>query len=403
MDRRDALKLGLAAAGAALAAPASAAAAAPAVLRRRYSLFPGWQEQYSARAIRLVRESTVLDLLGLLSLGPDNQRWLNDPDTFTAADLQRFRDSGINAFHIAVGLGGTGSDAYTNVLRFVAAWNGFVAAHGEHFMRIDSAADLEVLNDSGRIGVIIGIQNSDHFLRLDDIDTFHALGQRISQLTYNARNRIGNGATERTDGGLSDFGVAVVERMNAVGMAVDVSHCGDRTTLDAFEAAKQPVLITHSNCRALVPGHPRCKTDEAIRAVGRAGSVMGITGVRMFVKVDEPTTIEHMLDHYDHVARLIGPEHVGVGSDIDLFGYDAMPAEANARLRAGYKGSYGFRERIDIEGVDHPKRMYDLTEGLIRRKYTDAQISGILGGNFKRVLSGIWSVPRRRPEGGPAR
>ncbi|MGH7464548.1 MAG: dipeptidase, partial [Longimicrobiales bacterium] len=229
------------------------------------------------------------------------------------------------------------------------------------------------------------------------IRTFHSLGQRISQLTYNARNRIGSGATERTDGGLSDFGVSVIERMNEVGMAVDVSHCGDQTTLDAFEVSRQPVLITHSNCRALVPGHPRCKTDEAIRAVGRAGSVMGITGVRMFVKADEPTTIEHMLDHYDHVARLIGPDHVGVGSDIDLFGYDAMPAEANQRLRAGYKGSYGFRDRIDIEGVDHPKRMYDLTEGLIRRKYTDAQISGILGGNFKRVLSQVWSVPRPTP------
>ena len=413
MDRRKAVKLGLAAAGAALATPASALASpaaggtgtglstlmngAPAVLRRRHRIFAHSSREYSARAIRLVRESTVLDLLGLFSLGPQNQQWLNDPDTFTAEDLARFHESGINAFHIAVGLGGVGSDAYTNVLRFVAAWNGFIAAHGEHIMRVDSAADLDVLNDSGRIGVIIGLQNSDHFLRLDDINTFHALGQRISQLTYNARNRIGNGSTERTDGGLSDFGVSVVGRMNEVGMAVDVSHSGDRTTLDAFEVSKQPVLITHSNCRALVPGHPRCKTDEAIRAVGRAGGVMGITGVRMFVKADEPTTIEHMLDHYDHVAKLIGPEHLGVGSDIDLYGYDSMPAEANQRLRAGYKGSYGFRERIDIEGVDHPQRMYDLTEGLIRRKYTDQQINGILGGNFKRVLSGIWSVPRPKP------
>ena len=110
--------------------------------------------------------------------------------------------------------------------------------------------------------------------------------------------------------------------MNKAGMAVDVSHCGDRTTLDAFEISKKPVLITHSNCRALVPGHPRLKTDEVIKKVGEAGSVFGITGVRL----------------------------------------------------------------------NHPKRMFDLTEGLIRRKYSDADIEGILGGNFERVLTQIWTI-----------
>jgi membrane dipeptidase len=155
--------------------------------------------------------------------------------------------------------------------------------------------------------------------------------------------------------------------------------------------SKKPVLITHSNVRALAPGHPRCKTDEAIKACGAKGGVMGITAVRMFVKNEEPTTIEDVLNHFDHVKKLIGPEHLGVGSDIDLDGYDDMPPEDNKRLRAGYKGSYGFREKIDVEGVDHPKRMFDLTEGLIRRKYSDSEIIGVLGGNFKRVLSEIWA------------
>ena len=219
---------------------------------------------------------------------------------------------------------------------------------------------------------------------------FYGLGQRVSQLTYNSRNRIGNGSTERVDGGISDFGVGIVERMNEVGMAVDVSHCGDQTTLDAFEISTKPVLITHSNVRSLVAGHPRCKTDEAIKKMAATGGVMGITGVRMFVRSEEPTTIEHMLDHFDHVARLIGVEHLGVGSDIDLHGYDAMPEEQNRQLRAGYKGSYGFRDKIDIEGVDHPKRMFDLTEGLMRRGYSDEDIQGILGANFRRVLGEIW-------------
>ncbi|HJQ23478.1 MAG TPA: membrane dipeptidase [Blastocatellia bacterium] len=367
------------------------ALAAPMLNRGRYAVFAASPTEYSARAIDLVRRSTVIDMLSVLTLDFNKQdKWFADPESFTAADLQPYKDSGINIFHPAVGLGGP--DAYEEALKFFASWNGFIADQGEHFMRIDSAADLSRVKSSGKIGILLGLQNSEQFRRAQDVDFFRGLGQRVSQLTYNSRNLIGNGSTERRDEGISDFGAQIIERMNKVGMAVDVSHCGDRTTLDAFELSKKPVLITHSNCRALASGHPRDKTDEAIKRVGAAGSVMGITGVRMFVKADEPTTIEHVLDHFDHVRKLIGPEHLGVGSDIDLYGYDAMPPELNKRLRAGYKGSYGFREKIDIEGLNHPKRMFDLAEGLIRRKYSDQDIEGILGGNFKRVLAQVWSV-----------
>lgn len=367
-----------------------AALAAPMINRGRYRLFASTKE-YSARAIGLVGRATVIDMLSPFTLDFVKQaKWFANPESFTAGDLQPFKDSGINVFHIGVGLGG--SDAYLETLKFFASWNGFIADHTEHLMRIDSAGDLERVKSSGKIGVLLGLQNSEQFRTPADVNFFRGLGQRVSQLTYNSRNMIGNGSTERRDEGISDFGVAIIGRMNAVGMAVDVSHCGDRTTLDAFELSRKPVLITHSNCRAIVPGHPRCKTDEAIKKMGAAGSVMGITGVRMFVKADEPTTIEHVLDHFDHVAKLVGPEHLGVGSDIDLNGYDAMPPEMNRQLRAGYKGSYGFREKIDVEGIDHPRRMFDLTEGLIRRNYTDKDIEGILGGNFKRVLSQIWTA-----------
>ena len=380
MQRRQLLK---AVAGAGLGL-----ACAPMINRGRYSLFAGSNAEYSSRAIELVGRSVVIDMLSPFKLG--STTWFTNPDSFKQTDFQRFKDSSINAFHIAVGTGGP--EAYVNTLRFIASWNSFLANHDRWLMRVDSADDLDRLKSSGKVGVILGVQNSEHFRSPADVEYFHSLGQRVSQLTYNTRNLIGNGSTERRDDGISDFGAAIIERMNKVGMAVDVSHCGDRTTLDAFEISKKPVLITHSNCRALVPGHPRCKTDEAIKKMAASGGVMGITGVRMFVKNDEPTTIEHFLDHFDHVKKLVGVEHLGVGSDIDLDGYDDMPAEENKRLRAGYKGSYGFRDKIDIEGIDHPKRMFDLTEGLIRRKYTDREIELVLGGNFKRMLAQIWSV-----------
>jgi membrane dipeptidase len=364
--------------------------AGPMINRGRFRLFANSATEYSSKAIDLIGRSTVIDMLSVLTLNfPMQGKWFKDPETFTAAEFQPFIDSKINVIHPAIGMGGP--NAYENALQFFAGWNGFIASNGDYFTRIDSAGDLKRVKKSGKLGVILGIQNSEHFRRPDDVDLFRGLGQRVSQLTYNSRNLIGNGSTERRDEGISDFGIAIIERMNKAGMAVDVSHCGDRTTLDAFEISKKPVLITHSNCRALVPGHPRLKTDEAIRKVGAAGSVMGITGVRMFVKGDEPTTVEHVLDHFDHVRKLIGPQHLGVGSDIDLYGYDAMPPELNQQLRAGYKGSYSFREKIDIEGLNHPKRMFDLTEGLIRRKYNDSEIEGILGGNFERVLTQIWT------------
>ena len=361
------------------------AAAAPLLNFGRVRLFGA---QYSTRAADLMKSSTVIDMLSPFSLSSSKSRmWLTRPETFTAADLQHYKDSGIHAVNIAIGLGGP--DAFLTTLQYIAQWDGFLAHHNETLKRIDTAADIDHARATGKVGVIVGLQNSEHFRRVEDVDLFYSLGLRVSQLTYNARNMIGNGSTERRDEGLSDFGVAIVERMNRAGMVVDVSHCGDRTTLDAFEVSKKPVLITHSNCRAL-NNHPRCKTDEAIRKCDAQGGVTGITGVRMFVKSEEPTTVENMLDHFDHVRKLVGPEFLGVGSDIDLFGYDAMPPNERAALHANYKSVYAFREKDDIEGVNHPRRMFDLTEGLIRRGYSDTEIHGVLGGNFRRVLGKIW-------------
>jgi len=372
------------------AAGAGAAAGAAMINRGRYLLF-GAGREYSAHAVELVQRSTVIDMLAPLWISPSlTRKMLGNPENFKAEDFAPYKDSGIHVFHIAIGTGGP--DAYLETLQFLSGYNSLLARHDAWFERVDTPARLDGIKASGKVGIILGIQNSEHFRKPDDVDYFYGIGQRVSQLTYNSRTLIGNGSTERRDEGLSDFGVSIVERMNKVGMAVDVSHCGDKTTLDALEVSKRPVLITHSNCRALNPNHPRCKTDEAIKAMAAKGGVMGITEVRMFVSPKEPTGMEAMLDHYDYVAKLVGLEHVGVGSDIDLLGYDALSAEETKQLRSGYKSSYGFRDKNDIDGYNFAKRPFDLAEGLIRRKYSDANIEAILGGNFRRVLKEIWTV-----------
>jgi membrane dipeptidase len=158
--------------------------------------------------------------------------------------------------------------------------------------------------------------------------------------------------------------------MNQLGMAVDVSHCGDRTTLDAIDASKHPVLVTHSNCRILVPGSARCKTDEAIRRLAAKGGVMGITMIRFFVGSGGAVTMENVLDHVDHIAQVAGVEHVGLGSDRDLDGFDT---------------------KADLDGVNYSKKVFDLTQGLLRRNYSRSDIELILGKNFGRALREIWS------------
>ena len=191
-----------------------------------------------------------------------------------------------------------------------------ISARPEYFYRIDAASQY----DETRIGIVMGMQDANHFRTLEDVNAFYAEGQRLSQLTYNSSNALGDGCMVQNDRGLKPYGVLVIERMNQVGMTIDISHCGERTSLDAIAASKKPVLITHSNCRALAPPVARCKSDVVISACASRGGVLGLTSVRHFVRAKDPVTITDVLDHFDHAVKLAGVEHVGLGSDTDLAG-----------------------------------------------------------------------------------
>ena len=356
---------------------------APFINRNAYAFQPGGKT-YSRRAVDLMRRSVVIDMLAPLKIEVKREFYTAP---LSAKDAEEFRSSGITGFHHSFGLGGPA--AHESALEYFAIWGNFVARNSHVFVGVDKAADIVRAKREGKCAVIMGLQNADHFLKPADVQDFYDIGQRCAQLTYNSQNRIGSGSTERVDGGVSDFGAAIIAAMNKAGMLVDVSHSGDRTTLDAIAISPKPIAITHSNCRALI-NHPRVKTDEAIRALAAKGGVMGISGVRNFVSGKEPTTLGSIVDHIDHVVQLVGIEHVGIGSDADLNGYDDTSPEMQKALRAAYKDSYAFREKIDIEGFDHPRKMFDLTDELIRRRYSDANITAILGGNFQRLLTATW-------------
>jgi membrane dipeptidase len=378
-----------------LTVSAAALAGAPFVLRGRHRLFAQTTAEYSARAIKLVEESIVVDQLNQFRFSdfsekpPRNVTWFTTPNAFTERDFALYRDSGIRVFAL-----GSGPGEYEASIRWFADWNGFLAGYSDWFMRIDDARDFERAKAAGKIGIMLTCQTSDHFRTDDDVPTFFALGQRVSQLTYNATTRTGSGFLADTDAGLTPYGEKIIQRMNAVGMALDLSHCADRTTLDGLAAARKPVLFTHASARALVPGHLRCKTDDMIRRMAASGGVMGIPLLRFLIRGEEPVTPEHVLDHIDYVARLVGIEHVGIGGDLDVLGNpnpvggpNSLSAQHNFDRYNIHQGPDG---KITIAGLDHPKRVYDLTEGLIRRKYNDADIKLILGGNWIRVLTSLW-------------
>ncbi len=367
-----------------IAGAVGAALSAPMVNKGSYAFAAAPGRAYSRRAVDLVASSLVIDMLAPLKITLSADYITH---RLTDAEAAEFKASGITGFHNAYGLGGP--DAKEQALTFLAGWQGFAGRNSHVFTLVDGVADLDRAKADKKCAVIMGIQNAEHFEKVEDVALFRRLGLRCAQLTYNSQNLIGSGSTERIDGGVSDYGAAIIAEMEKLHMLVDVSHCGDQTTLDAIAIAKGPIAITHSNVRALVD-HPRVKTDAAIKALAAKGGVMGITGVRMFVSTTDPTNVGHMADHIDHVAKLVGIDHVGIGSDADLHGYDDMKPDEYALLKGAYKGSYAFRDKIDIDGFDHPLKVFDLTEELIRRGYSNDNITAVLGGNFRRLLAQVW-------------
>jgi membrane dipeptidase len=329
----------------------------------------------STAAVDVVLESTVVDMLGLLTLDWSHlYEWQRRPERFTLADFRQLEGMGVNVFHPAVETGS--ADPRAGVDRWMNGWSRLLRAGPCFLGEVGTINDLITLPQQGKIGVIVGFQNSTHFSNRADVRSYFDRGQRLSQLTYNARNRLGSGCLVRDDSGLTGFGTAIVSEMNRAGMAIDVSHCGERTSLEAIEASTKPVLVTHSNCLALSPGQPRCKSDRVIRAMARSGGVMGMTIVRAFVKLGGRPTIDDLIDHFHYAARLVGIEHVGLGSDVDPAAVDPKTGRSHPLYA--------------IRGLDPVARVFQIADGLLGRGYSTGDVRLVLGDNFRRALAGTW-------------
>lgn len=301
--------------------------------------------------------------------------------------------SGIAMLETTLGPAGNPTFSYEAAVRDLATWHGVFNQYRDRVVHVRRTDDIIQAKRDGKFAVMLGFQNGTHLNRdLRNVDFFYHLGIRQIQLTYNELNALGAGSTERSDVGLSDFGVEVVHRMNELGMLVDLSHCGVKTTLDAIEVSRKPVVFSHTNCRAL-NDNMRCKTDEQIRKLAAKGGVMGITTVNFFVSNKPRSTLDDYIAHIEHVVKLVGIDHVGIGTDSSIAGWRSnFPTE---KIFWDFHNQFKFKPGADvrwppfIEELDVPEKFHVIRRRLLQKGFSTGDVGKILGGNFLRIYREI--------------
>ena len=348
----------------------------------------------SARGRRVYQRAVVIDGCG----GPGGFV-PDDPGNtpLTAAMVADAKSSGITAVNLTVGAIGNGASVFEDTLFGIGMAENEVASHPDTLMRITHAAHLHEAKKSGRLGLIYGFQDGSMLgSDLQRLETFYHLGVRIIQPTYNIRNLIGDGCLEAANAGLSNFGRGVLARMEQLGILLDLSHCGQRTTPEAIAAAKIPMAITHSGCAAIA-NVPRNKRDEELRAMAAKGGVVGIYFMPFLRMSGQPTSAD-AIAHLDHAINVCGEDHVGLGTDGYISAIQLDDTFRNAHRRSvEQRRAQGISAPGEDENVfnflpdlNTPRRFETLVDMLLAHGYSEARVEKVLGGNFARLFGEVW-------------
>jgi membrane dipeptidase len=317
-----------------------------------------------------------------------------DMDTSPSADtLAAVRQSGITAVNFTVS-----DPTFEGTVANIAVVEALVEQHPEAFLIVRRHSDIARAKRENIIGIMPGFQYT-AFLEENPerIALFRQLGVRIMQLTYNNRSIFGDGCLEPGNAGLSKAGIAAIRKMNDLGVAVDLSHSGYRTTAEAIAESAKPVLITHSGCAA-VYAHPRSKPDEILKSLADRGGYFGVYLMPYIVASPTVPTREHVLDHLVHAINVCGGDHVGIGSDGAIQKTVLTPEQKAAfdrdiaRRRAlgiGAPGEDRYPYVPDLNGPDH---MEVIAAELAKRGQPASVIEKVLGANFHRVIGEIWAA-----------
>ena len=285
---------------------------------------------------------------------------------------------------------------FAQTMDTIAAWQRRFDQRRDQLLQIRTIDDIHAAKRAGKVGVILGWQNATPIENdLDRIAVFYGLGVLIIQLTFHERNLLGNGCWERRDDGLSNFGVDAVREMNRLGILIDLSHAGDRTTIEAIELSEKPVACTHANARAWCD-HKRNKTDEALTKLAERGGVAGATCFNNFMPRGMDSTIEDYVDAIDDLVQRIGIDHVGIGTDFtqnqpqSFWNY--IGSQQGTKLPSTFYDPSKRRRDVAMspKGLETPDRLPDLAPALMNRGYRGEDIVKILGGNWMRLFGEVW-------------
>ncbi len=281
------------------------------------------------------------------------------------------------------------AQAYHWAIDGVLEYDRLIDKKSEFYLKATSVADIERARRQGKIALFYLFQNSTQFGRnLDNVDIFYSLGVRSSQLTYNWQNWAGAGCYEENGSGLTRFGHQLVEKLNDVGMLIDLSHAGMRTMSDAVAASQQPVIISHTCCKALYD-HKRNTTDENMRSTAEKGGLVGITQMRPFMTRQIDNAVHYYYQHIEHAVKVAGIDHVCIGSDRDhrrLVLTEEYLEELKREEGENFDRSMW---PLYFEELNGPRRMETIWDGLARRGMTERQLEKIFGKNIHRLYEAV--------------
>jgi membrane dipeptidase len=339
-----------------------------------------WQTPVPAAEI--YKRAIVIDSLGSTQLKMP----------LDAKRLQQVLSSGITAVNWTV------SDLdLESTLKSIGTAQAVVDAAPEEFAIIRRVEDIAAAKRDGKIGFMLGFQYATPLEGngLERFDTFRNLSVRIMQLTYNVRSLFGDGCLESNNGGLSNLGRAAVAKMNEIGIAIDMSHSGKRTTADAIAASKKPIMITHSGCNAVF-AHPRNKDDEDMRALANKGGYFGVYLMPYLTPSPVVPTRADVMKHLTHALDVCGEDHVGIGTDSSIEGRDLTPADMKAfqeeveqRKKLGI-GAPGEDRMPYVPELNSPRRLEMIASDLLKAGYPARVAEKVLGANFVRTISEVW-------------
>ena len=357
-------------------------------------------EAEEARAWRLLAAHPAISLHDHLEVDPDD---ITQLDEYVREGRVATGYEGLARSGLAAAFENFGDGSATITSKSGWKWSDVVAdigmrysdwAHQDFVVRAETVADIDAAFAGGQLAAVPALEAATPIENeLDRIDILYGLGIRMLGVVYSESNALGAGCREPSDGGLTGFGLRAVERMNKLGMLIDVSHAGDRTSLDAIRASRVPVVISHSGSRELWP-ISKCKPDAVIRACAERGGVIGIEAApgTTMVRPDLATaSIETFMRHFEYCVDLVGIDGVTFGPDTffgDHAGSYGIPSGA---LLASGDSEYDAIVPEYVVGLENIGEYPNIVRWLVKHGYSDDEIAKAIGGNTLRVLEQVWS------------